>query len=144
MTGLPTGPTSPDYLTSTRLSKSLIDGDLSLLWASPTPLPKANLHPSRLRLKSIANITFSDDHLDGMLLPKGSAVILNVWGMHHDSKRWQEPEHFQPERFSDFPALASVYAVSSEGNKRDHFGYGASRRICPGMHLAERNLWSAL
>lgn len=23
----------------------------------------------------------------------------------------------------------------------DHFGYGAGRRICPGMHLAERTQW---
>lgn len=22
-----------------------------------------------------------------------------------------------------------------------HYGYGAGRRICPGLHLAERNLW---
>lgn len=57
--------------------------------------------------------------------------------MHHDSERWQEPEHFQPERFVDFPALASAYAASE---RRDHFGYGAGRRICPGIHLAERNL----
>lgn len=26
-------------------------------------------------------------------------------------------------------------------NNRDHYGYGAGRRICPGMHLAERNLF---
>ena len=110
----------------------------------PHALAEGQLHLSRLRLKSIANITFPDDHLDGMLLPKGSAVILNVWGMHHDPKRWQEPEHFQPERFADFPALASVYAASGEGDKRDHFGYGAGRRICPGIHLAERNLFVAV
>jgi hypothetical protein len=22
-----------------------------------------------------------------------------------------------------------------------HYGYGAGRRVCPGMHLAERNMW---
>jgi cytochrome P450 len=22
-----------------------------------------------------------------------------------------------------------------------HYGYGAGRRICPGIHLAERNMW---
>jgi hypothetical protein len=22
-----------------------------------------------------------------------------------------------------------------------HYGYGGGRRICPGMHLAERNMW---
>lgn len=27
---------------------------------------------------------------------------------------------------------------------RDHYGYGSGRRICPGMHLAERNLFLAI
>jgi hypothetical protein len=26
-------------------------------------------------------------------------------------------------------------------NKRDHVSYGAGRRICPGMHLAEKSLY---
>lgn len=78
-----------------------------------------------------------DDHIDGKLIPQGSSIVLNVCGMHHDSERWQEPEHFQPERFADFPALASTYAASE---RRDHLGYGAGRRICPSIHLAERNL----
>ena len=89
-------------------------------------------------------MTFPDDQLDGMFLPKGSTVILNMWGLHHDPKRWHEPEHFKPERFADFPALASVYAAASDGDRRDHFGYGAARRICPGIHLAERNLFVAV
>ena len=76
-----------------------------------------------------------------MHLPQGSTVILNVWGMHHDTKRWESPEHYQPERFSNFPALAPVYAASGDWNKRDHLGYGAGRRLCPGIHLAERNLF---
>ncbi|EFX05735.1 cytochrome p450 monooxygenase [Grosmannia clavigera kw1407] len=29
-------------------------------------------------------------------------------------------------------------------NNRDHYGYGAGRRICPGMHLAERVQWRAI
>ncbi|KAJ5699992.1 Cytochrome P450 [Penicillium majusculum] len=35
------------------------------------------------------------------------------------------------------PALASGYAGSEH---RDHLGYGAGRCVCPGIHLAERNL----
>jgi cytochrome P450 family 619 len=26
----------------------------------------------------------------------------------------------------------------------DHYGYGAGRRICPGIHLAERTQWRAI
>jgi hypothetical protein len=86
----------------------------------------------------------TDDEVDQMRIPKGSTVILNIWGMHHDDTRWESPEHFNPDRYADFPSLASVYAAAGEGQKRDHFGYGAGRRICPGIHLAERNLFIAV
>lgn len=76
-----------------------------------------------------------------MLIPKGSTVVLNVWGMHHDKNRWSHPEDFEPDRFSEYVALAPSYAASGEWEKRDHYGYGAGRRICPGIHLAERNLF---
>ena len=78
-----------------------------------------------------------EDQIGDMILPKGSTVVLNVWAMHHDPSTWHEPEHFQPERYTDFPALASSYTTA---DRRDHFGYGAGRRVCPGIHLAERNL----
>jgi hypothetical protein len=59
--------------------------------------------------------------------------------MHHDEKRWEKPEDFMPERFERHPKLASHY--TSDGPDRDHFGYGAGRRVCPGIHVAERNLF---
>jgi cytochrome P450 family 619 len=40
--------------------------------------------------------------------------------------------------------LAPEYAASADFEKRDHYGYGAGRRICPGIHLAERNLFLAI
>ena len=78
-----------------------------------------------------------------MHLPKDSTIILNVWALHNDKNRWKNPEHFIPERYENYPALAPLYAASKDFDKRDHLGYGASRRICPGIHLAERNLFIA-
>lgn len=78
-----------------------------------------------------------------MHLPKGSTVILNVWALHHNADHWVNPSHFVPERYAAYPDLAPVYAASKDGASRDHLGYGASRRICPGIHLAERNLFIA-
>lgn len=89
----------------------------------------------------MSNLLLLDDWVDGMFIPKGSTVVLNVWAMHHDKRTWKDPQHFMPERFEDYPSLASVYAASGEWDKRDHYGYGAGRRICPGIHLAERNLF---
>ncbi|KAL8785210.1 MAG: hypothetical protein Q9195_008743 [Heterodermia aff. obscurata] len=82
-----------------------------------------------------------DNEVDGMFLPKGSTVVLNVWAMHHDNATWKDPEHFIPERFESYPSLASTYVASGRWDERDHYGYGAGRRICPGIHLAERNLF---
>ena len=84
--------------------------------------------------------TYPDDDYNGFLIPKGSTIILNVWGMHHDRRRVEKEEHFWPERFENHPFLAPFYA-SGDWDKRDHYGYGAGRRICPGIHLAERNLF---
>ncbi|KAK0615700.1 cytochrome P450 [Bombardia bombarda] len=85
-----------------------------------------------------------DDVIDGMKIPKGTAVFLNIWGLHHDAVRFAQPEIFDPSRYEGMTQLASVYANSSDCEKRDHWGYGAGRRICPGIHLAERALFVAV
>lgn len=82
-----------------------------------------------------------DDIVDGMALPKGSTVILNVWGLHHDSIRFPNPDEFDPERFAGRTLLSPVYASAADYESRDHYSYGSGRRICPGIHLAERNLF---
>lgn len=67
--------------------------------------------------------------------------------MHHDERRWESPSDFAPERYAQHPKLAPHYASGGgdgdDGPGRDHFGYGAGRRVCPGIHLAERNLFLA-
>lgn len=70
-------------------------------------------------------------------------MVLNIWGIHHDANRYADPEVFNPGRFRSQTQLASVYANSGDYQKRDHFGYGIGRRICPGIHLAERALFLA-
>jgi cytochrome P450 family 619 len=79
-----------------------------------------------------------------MTIPRGATVILNAWNVHHDPKRWDRPQDFNPSRYRNMTQLASVYANSRDPQKRDHFGYGIGRRICPGIHLAERTLWLAM
>jgi cytochrome P450 len=54
---------------------------------------------------------------------------------------WQEPEKFMPERYLNHPLSAAAYTNAANPNDRDHFSYGAGRRICPGIHLAEKSLF---
>lgn len=68
-------------------------------------------------------------------------MILNIWGIHHDPDRYQYPELFMPSRFQNQTLPASTYANSHTPHGRDHFAYGAGRRLCPGIHLSERILF---
>ena len=79
-----------------------------------------------------------------MSIPKNSTIILNVWGLHHDPDLVPDPDTFNPSRFATRTLLAPEYASSADYENRDHYGYGSGRRICPGIHLAERNLWLAM
>lgn len=78
-----------------------------------------------------------------MTILAGSTVIMNVWGLHHDSTVHDDPDCFNPLRYKDRTELAPKYASSAEYEKRDHYSYGSGRRICPGIHLAERGLFLA-
>ncbi|KAL2163859.1 hypothetical protein VTH06DRAFT_3069 [Thermothelomyces fergusii] len=83
-----------------------------------------------------------DDSFEGKFLPKGSDVFINVFSMHHDESRFPNPDVFDPDHYKGVTALASELA-NGEYQNRDHYGYGVGRRLCPGIHLAERSLFLA-
>jgi cytochrome P450 len=83
-----------------------------------------------------------DDWYEGMLIPKDSTIFLPIWSVHHGERYgYDDPFAFNPDRYLNHPKLANDYAGSPDYNKRDHYGYGSGRRMCPGIHLAERNQW---
>lgn len=81
----------------------------------------------------------TDDWVDGKFLPKGTIVVINTWGIHMDPDQQHDPSKFIPERYAKHSLLAPEY-VPGGSEERDHYGYGVGRRICPGIHLAERNM----
>ena len=46
-----------------------------------------------------------------------------------------------PERYLNHPLPAAAYLNAADPNDRDHFSYGAGRRVCPGVHVAEKSLY---
>lgn len=87
--------------------------------------------------------TAEDDWIDGMFLPKGTTIIVNAWGLHNDDTRFKNPETYDPDHFAGVTTLAADLANGAY-DKRDHYGYGTGRRFCPGVHVAERNLFLAM
>lgn len=51
---------------------------------------------------------------------------------------------FVPERFLSHDKYAAEYAAMSDPLQRDHYAFGAGRRICPGSRLVENTLNLAL
>lgn len=64
------------------------------------------------------------------------------WALSHS--QYNDPDTYNPDRYLKHPGLAMEYASSSDYENRDHYTYGAGRRICAGIHLAERNQWRML
>lgn len=87
-------------------------------------------------------LTDTDDYYNGMFIPKGSTIFVGVWAMHMDEQHYPDRDTFNPDRFLPHSSkLANDFAVGPDYANRDHYGYGAGRRICPGIHLAERSMW---
>lgn len=85
-----------------------------------------------------------DDEYMGYKISKGAGVMLNVWGVHMDPKRHPDPRRFDPKRYIDDYQTAAESANNPDASKRDHFIFGAGRRLCQGMHIGERSLFLAI
>ncbi|CAO2151400.1 unnamed protein product [Urochloa humidicola] len=94
------------------------------------------LHPATAL---IVRLCLQDDQkIQGYDVPKGTILVTNAWAISRDSKYWDDPDRFVPERF--------------EGDRDLDFGgsdfsftpFGAGRRICPGIYFAQANIEIAL
>ncbi|KAL9231065.1 hypothetical protein vseg_006333 [Gypsophila vaccaria] len=75
----------------------------------------------------------TDVQLFGFTVPKDAQVLVNVWAIGRDPDLWEHPNLFEPERF-----LGSE--IDAKGCNFELIPFGAGRRICPGLPLANRML----
>lgn len=68
-------------------------------------------------------------------------LVVNVLGMGHDDNKYPEPESFNPGRWNGQTGLSAESARLADYEKRDHYAYGTGRRLCAGIHFAERSLF---
>lgn len=75
-----------------------------------------------------AREALADDEIAGTTVPKGTIINIMPWVIHRHRTLWDEPDRFDPERFSP---------VRSAGRHRfAYIPFGAGPRICIGAALA--------
>ncbi len=104
------------------------------------PEPKAKNFSSLHYLKSILQESLrlfppvwiisrkavEDDEIGGYKIPAGSTVTLSSYTMHRHPEFWQQPEVFNPERFSR----------EEKADQSAYFPFGGGPRSCLGAHFA--------
>ncbi|KAK3328555.1 cytochrome P450 [Cercophora scortea] len=85
-----------------------------------------------------------DDEYMGYRIPEGAMVVYNVWALHTNPVRYPNPRIFDPSRYASDFLSSSDAARAADVTQRDHFGFGTGRRICQGMHIADRSLFLAI
>lgn len=85
-----------------------------------------------------APVTYKD-----IYIPANSVVAIQQYAIHYDPTLFPDPERFNPDRYLSFPEKSGFYSAGS-ADKRDHWNFGAGRRICSGLHLAENSMFIVL
>ncbi|XP_020210443.1 cytochrome P450 76A1 [Cajanus cajan] len=94
------------------------------------------LHPPLPFL--VPHMAMDSCNMLGYNIPKESQILVNVWAIGRDSKVWDAPLLFWPERFLE------PNTVDYKGRHFEFIPFGSGRRMCPAMPLASRVLPLAL
>ncbi|KAI9274024.1 cytochrome P450 [Helicostylum pulchrum] len=90
----------------------------------------------------LAHTAYEDLIIDGYMIPKNSILISSMDSMHMRQDIYPNPKKFEPERFmNNLKTMQS--AANGKLEERDHFNFGWGRRICPGIYLAETEIFLA-
>ena len=80
----------------------------------------------------------------GYEIPEGTTLLPNIPGMMRSPERYVDPDRFDPDRFLGDDLDSAASARSADWEKRDHIHFGWGRRLCPGIHVADICLFTAV
>ncbi|KAI8877874.1 cytochrome P450 [Backusella circina FSU 941] len=81
-------------------------------------------------------------NIRGYTIPKDSILISSMDAMHVGAGYYADQEAFVPDRFLHDPKTMTA-ASNGKFSERDHFNFGWGRRLCPGIYLAEVEIFNA-
>ncbi len=81
--------------------------------------------------------TVKDVEFNGHRIPAGTFIIVSPIVTHHMSQWWPEPEHFDPERFSEARAEHKKHPYQ-------YIPFGGGAHMCIGLHFAEMQVKAIL
>lgn len=79
-----------------------------------------------------------DQVLERYHIPKHSLILSNLWHIHHDPERWNEPWSFKPERFLD---SEGKLLPPGHANRRNFLAFSTGQRDCPGENLGKSRMF---
>ncbi|ESK84986.1 cytochrome p450, partial [Moniliophthora roreri MCA 2997] len=86
----------------------------------------------------IPHATTAPEEYQGFLIPEGSTIFVNNWGIFHDPALFDEPEIYNPDRY--ILAENGTRPGVDGSDLRANLAFGCGRRICPGIHLAQNSI----
>nr|QNS29964.1 cytochrome P450 [Nothapodytes nimmoniana] len=95
------------------------------------------LHPPLPFL--VPHMAMDSCNMLGYNIPKETQILVNVWAIGRDRKKWKDPLEFKPQRF-----LEPNMLVDFKGHHFEFIPFGSGRRMCPALPLAARVLPLAL
>lgn len=75
-----------------------------------------------------AREAIEDDKIGKYEIPAGTSILLSQFLIHRDESIWDNPEEFDPERFTD--------GKQDERHRFSYFPFGGGARMCIGRELA--------
>ncbi|KAL7324076.1 hypothetical protein PS15p_210644 [Mucor circinelloides] len=93
---------------------------------------------------AIPHATSKDDVYKNWLIPKDTVVVMNLFAVHQDEDKYPDANAFRPERHMSYVLSSQERKVFTQSiEDRPHLSFSTGRRVCVGIHLAERSLYMA-
>ncbi|OAL31720.1 hypothetical protein AYO20_08113 [Fonsecaea nubica] len=92
----------------------------------------------------VPHATFSDEIYNGYRIPRAAEIVVNAWAVNNNPNIYDDPRRFDPARFINDAQSSFEASQNPDVTKRDHFTFGAGRRICAGIHLADVTIFLAI